>query len=86
MKCPLCGEANLIRDTRALPYTVKSDSTVIAAVTGDFCPACGESMLDAAESTRVMRKMSAYAKQVNASMADPVFITRVRKKAGTGFI
>ena len=80
MKCPLCGEANLIRDTRALPYTYKSESTAIAAVTGDFCPACGESILDAAESTRVMREMSAFAKQVNASMVDPVFITRVRKK------
>jgi hypothetical protein len=30
----------------------------IAAVTGDFCPACAESVLDAAESNRVMREMT----------------------------
>jgi Zn-finger nucleic acid-binding protein len=33
-------------------------------VQGDFCPACAESILDAAESERVMREMLAPAKQV----------------------
>ncbi|WP_323565481.1 type II toxin-antitoxin system MqsA family antitoxin [Pseudomonas sp. CCI4.2] len=57
MKCPVCGAAELIHDTRDLPYTHKGESTVIAAVTGDFCPACAESILDATESDRVMREM-----------------------------
>ncbi|MES2317233.1 MAG: type II toxin-antitoxin system MqsA family antitoxin [Pseudomonadota bacterium] len=80
MKCPVCGAAELIRDTRDLPYTYKGESTVIAAVTGDFCPACAESVLDAAESNRVMREMGAFSKQVNAAIVDPLFITNVRKK------
>lgn len=80
MKCPVCGAAELIRDTRDLPYTYKGETTVIAAVTGDFCPACAESILDATESSRVMREMRAFAKQVNASIVDPVFIMNVRKK------
>ncbi|TCV81078.1 type II toxin-antitoxin system MqsA family antitoxin [Sulfurirhabdus autotrophica] len=62
MKCPICGAAELIHDTRYLPYTYMSESTIIAAVTGDFCPACAESVLDAAESDRVMREMRAYLK------------------------
>ena len=37
MKCPVCGAAELIHDTRDLPYTYKGETTVIAAVTGDFC-------------------------------------------------
>ena len=80
MKCPVCGAAELIRDTRDLPYTYKGETTLIAAVRGDFCPACAESILDAAESNRVMREMQAFSKQVNAAIVDPGFITNVRKK------
>ena len=80
MKCPVCGAAELIHDTRDLPYTYKGETTVIAAVTGDFCPACAESLLDAAESNRVMREIRAFSKQVNAAIVDPGFITNVRKK------
>lgn len=80
MKCPVCGAAELIHDTREVPYTYKGETTVIAAVTGDFCPACAESILDAAESNRVMREMRAFSKQVNAAIVDPAFITSVRKK------
>ena len=49
-------------------------------MTGDFCPACGEIVLDAAESTRVSAAMLEFNKQVNASIVDPGFIARVRKK------
>jgi HTH-type transcriptional regulator/antitoxin MqsA len=80
MKCPVCGAAELIHDTRDLPYTYKGENTAIAAVTGDFCPACAESILDAAESNRVMREMRTFSKQVNAAIVDPCFITNVRKK------
>ena len=80
MKCPVCGAAELIHDTRDQSYTYKGETTIIAAVTGDFCPACAESVLDAAESDRVMREMRAFSKQVNAAIVDPIFITMVRKK------
>ena len=80
MKCPVCGAAELIHDTRDLPYTYKGESTVIQAVTGDFCPACAESILDGAESDRVMKEMRDFSKQVNAAIVDPQFIAAVRKK------
>ncbi len=80
MKCPVCGAAELIHDTRDLPYTYKGETTVISAVIGDFCPACAESILDVAESDRVMREMRAFSKQVNAAIVDPQFIAGVRKK------
>ncbi len=82
MKCPVCGAAELIHDTRDLPYTYKGENTVILSVTGDFCPACAESVLDAPESDRVMREMREFSKQVNAAVVDPGFIARVRKKLG----
>lgn len=80
MKCPVCGAAELIHDIRDLPYTYKGETTIIVAVTGDFCPACAESILDATESDRVMREMRAFSRQVNAAIVDPVFIASVRKK------
>ena len=80
MKCPSCGAAKLVHDTRDLPYTYKGESTVLPQVTGDFCPACGESIPDAAESRRVSALMLEFTKQVNASIVDPEFIVSVRKK------
>ncbi|WP_426661949.1 type II toxin-antitoxin system MqsA family antitoxin [Rhodanobacter aciditrophus] len=40
-----------------MPYTYKGESTHIPDVTGDFCPSCGEVILDATESTRVSMSM-----------------------------
>ena len=80
MTCPLCSEAELVPDTRDLAYTYKGESTTIPGVTGDFCPACGEAVLDRGESTRVSALMLDFNKQVNASIVDPEFIVSVRKK------
>ena len=84
MKCPVCGAARLIHDTRDLPYTYKGETTVIPAVTADICPACGESITDMAETERVMREIQAFNKQVNAAIVDPAFIVSVRKKLALG--
>jgi HTH-type transcriptional regulator/antitoxin MqsA len=80
VKCPVCGVAELTHDTRDLPYSYKGEATVIQAVMGDFCPACGESVLDGPESDRVMREMREFSRQVNAAIVDPGFIASVRKK------
>lgn len=72
----------MIHDTRDLPYVYKGESTVVSAVTGDFCPACAESVLDAAESERVMLEMREFNRQVNAATVDPGFISKVRRKFG----
>ncbi len=82
MKCPSCGRAELVHATRNLPSACKGEKTVIKAVTGDFCPACAESVLEAVESERVMREMLAFNRQVNAVAVDPGFIATVRKKLG----
>jgi len=84
MKCPVCGAAELIHDTRDLPYTYKGENTVIPSVVADFCPACGESIIDSAETERVMQEMQAFNKQVNAAIVDTAFIVHVRKKLNLG--
>ncbi|MBC7376537.1 MAG: type II toxin-antitoxin system MqsA family antitoxin [Burkholderiaceae bacterium] len=80
MKCPICAAAELVHDTRDMPYIYKGEQTVIPEVTGDFCPACGEAVLDRTESARTSAAMLAFNKQVNAAMVDPGFIVAVRKK------
>lgn len=84
MKCLACGAAELIADSRDLPYTYKGESTVIENVTGEFCPACDEVVLNATESQRVSAAMLSFNKQVNTAKVSPDFIVRVRKKLALG--
>ena len=84
MICPNCEKAELIHETRDLPFTYKGETTLIPAVTGEYCPDCPEAaadpILNPAESARVSAMMLDFQKQVNASIVDPEFISSVRKK------
>jgi HTH-type transcriptional regulator/antitoxin MqsA len=80
MKCPVCGGAELIPDTRDLPYTYKGEATTIPAVTGEFCPACGEAILDRYQGDRYSTFLGQFQREVNAAFVDPKYIAMVRKK------
>ena len=80
MRCPVCAAAELVHDTRDVPYTYKGETTTLPQITGDFCPACTEYLLDLNETGRAMRLMGEFNKQVNAAIVDPGFIVSVRKK------
>jgi HTH-type transcriptional regulator / antitoxin MqsA len=80
MKCTSCGIEAIKSETRSIDYTYKGETTVIPNVTGEFCTACGEAVLDKGESSRVSATMLEFNKQVNASLVDPIFVTRIRKK------
>jgi HTH-type transcriptional regulator/antitoxin MqsA len=80
MKCPVCGGAELVTDTRDVPYIYKGETTVIPGVTGDYCPACSEVVLDAAEADRYGTAVRDFNRQVNAATVDPAFIAGVRRK------
>ena len=80
MKCPVCGAAELIQDTRDLPYIYKGEATIIPAVTGEFCPACDEVVLNREHGDRYSELLGAFQRQVNAAFVDPDYITRVRRK------
>ena len=80
MKCPSCGAANLIRDTRDLPYTYKGESTTIPEVEADYCPACGEVVLDRESGDRYSFLIGLFQREVNAAFVDPGYIAAIRKK------
>lgn len=80
MKCPVCGAAELVHDTRDMRYAYKGEATTIPAVTGDFCPACGEALLDREHGDRYGELVGLFQRQVNAAYVDPHYIARVRRK------
>ena len=80
MKCPCCGAAKLIHDTRDITYTYKGESTTIPAVTGEFCPDCGEVILNREHGDRYSEMVGSFQRQVNAAYVDPEFIAKVRRK------
>ena len=80
MKCPACGAAELVNDTKDIPYTYKGETTLIPEVTADYCPACAEMFLEFSEAERYGLGVRAFNKQINAAIVDPSFISRVRQK------
>ena len=80
MKCPSCGAAQLQRETRDVTYTYKGENTTIPAVTGDFCPACDEVVLNREHGDRYSEMVGLFQRQVNAAFVDPDYIAKVRKK------
>ncbi len=52
MKCPCCGAAELVADTRNVSIVVDGAPVVIPDMTGDYCPACGEVILNRAQGDR----------------------------------
>ena len=86
MKCPSCGERNLVRHTRDIPYTYKGETTTIPVVRGDFCPACGESILAAAEASRVSAAMLQFNKQVGSALAAAGTLATVGAQGARGAV
>ena len=80
MKCPICGAAELVHDTRDVTYTYKGQTTDIPGVEGDFCPACAEIIMDRINGDRYMELIREFQRQINAAYVDPAYIAKVRKK------
>jgi HTH-type transcriptional regulator/antitoxin MqsA len=80
MKCPICGQAELVRDTRDVPYTYKGHTTIIKGITGDYCQACGEAIYSYEETGRLFEAMKAFKQKIDPDQVEPEFIEHVRKK------
>lgn len=80
MICPECGAAELVHDTRDELYTYKGQTTTIPAVTADYCPVCGEGVLEREHGDRYSRLIGEFQRQVNATHVDPTYIASVRRK------
>ena len=54
MTCPACGAAKLVHGTRDASYSYKGQSTILPALTGDYCLVCPAIFLDLDETRRAM--------------------------------
>jgi HTH-type transcriptional regulator/antitoxin MqsA len=66
MKCPVCGNPDLVREKRDMPFTYREQTTVITEVEGDWCNACGEALIGPEQSERVMAAIKRFRQQVEA--------------------
>ncbi len=67
MICPSCGATELVPDTRDIPYVYKGESANIPAVTGEYCPACGECVLDGEHGDRYSELIEQFQRKVNSA-------------------
>lgn len=79
MKCPVCGAAELVHDTRDLPYTYKGETTTIPSVTGEHCPACSGVILDREQGDRYSELIGVFQRQVRAAFVAPGVMANVHK-------
>jgi HTH-type transcriptional regulator/antitoxin MqsA len=85
MKCSICGKGELVRDTRAVPYTYKGQKTLIKNIHGEYCTRCGMGYYgpDDDPDDRLMAGMRAFREKVDAVLAAQAkFVEDVRKKLG----
>jgi HTH-type transcriptional regulator/antitoxin MqsA len=80
MKCPVCGGAELLHESRDIAYEYKGQKTIFHAVKGQFCDACGEIIFGNGEGDEYFADMLAFNRKVNAEEVDPTFIAKVRKR------
>lgn len=66
MICPVCGGAELTAAIRDQQFTYKGQTTIITDVSGDYCIACNESILNTDESSRTMELMLAFKRKIDA--------------------
>lgn len=72
MKCPTCTRADLVHDTRDIPYTYKEMTAIFPEIEGDFCPVCGEGILSPEAIDHFGELARQFQKQVNADLVDSV--------------
>jgi HTH-type transcriptional regulator/antitoxin MqsA len=64
MKCPCCGRADLVHEVRDIRFEDSGLSMVIPHVEGDYCPSCGEVLLDALNGDRYSELAAAFEERV----------------------
>lgn len=78
MKCPVCGKGQLKREARSVPFSYRG-ATIEVDQPGDWCEACGEGVLSAADmAVTVKARHDAIARTEGLLAADE--IRRIRTK------
>lgn len=82
--CPECGTPSPVHDTRDVPYTYKDQTTVVPALEGDYCGACGEIVFTREAGDLYGKAIAEFRRKVDGTQVDPLYILAMRKKLGLG--
>ncbi|KFX10486.1 hypothetical protein KCQ_04996 [Pectobacterium atrosepticum ICMP 1526] len=80
MKCPECGGAELVHDTKDVPYSWRGKKTMLRSVTGLYCPACGEAVLNKEEEAEYRGKMTEFRNSIINDTVEPAYIANIRQR------
>ncbi len=80
MNCFECGEASYIEDSRDMAYAYKGKSTIIPAVTGEYCTNCNVPLLPYASYVRTENAKRAFEAMIDGMAELPT----VEQLANTG--
>jgi HTH-type transcriptional regulator/antitoxin MqsA len=65
--CVACGHEDMAFDTRDLNFEYRGHNTLIPAVSGWYCPHCGEAYLE--DGGRYANTISAFVQEIKAGEA-----------------
>lgn len=68
MKCPMCGETELINEARDIPHQYMGKKTIISGVKGDYCLSCGDGILDKEDFGRLNNSIIEFIKLVDGEI------------------
>lgn len=79
MKCFTCGKAEFIHDTREVTHVYRGQALTFMQE-ADFCPACGECLMNVEQGKAWEEKVFAFQAQVDKEYLPSAEIKRIRKK------
>jgi len=80
MKCGGCGKRRAVYEARDFRYIYGGREVTIPALKAQYCPDCGEILMEVDQAGRYGDAVVQLWKEVNSSIVDPAFITSAREK------
>ncbi len=77
-KCPSCGIADMVFESRDIPFDYKGERLVVQNVLGWFCTSCNEAVFNEGEGVRYSAEIDNFAKSVDTRQAED--LGRIRRK------
>ncbi|MGJ3494801.1 type II toxin-antitoxin system MqsA family antitoxin [Piscirickettsia salmonis] len=75
-QCPLCGEFEVLRQTKAVTHTFKGHKLEVMQP-GEYCSACGESILSPADLKATAKEIEQWRSEISGRLT-PQDVKRIR--------
>lgn len=79
MKCHSCGKADYKLEVRDESYSYRGQ-TITFKQEAEYCPACGESIMNDAQAKEMSEKIASFRAEVDKAFLPSEEIKRIRKK------